>query len=51
MCNHSNTVKINDVRVCLKCGITITHDGKIIFDRKLPNYRSKKGGKRKNGKK
>ena len=42
MCNHSNTKKINNVRVCLKCGLTITDDGKVLFDRKLPNYKSKK---------
>ena len=47
MCNHGNTVKINDVRVCLKCGLTITNDGKVIFDRKLPNYKSKKRNKKK----
>lgn len=50
MCNHSNTVRINDVKVCLKCGMTITHDGNVIFDRKITNY-NKKRGKRKNGKK
>lgn len=41
MCNH-NWLKINDVDVCSKCGITKTYDGKILFDRKLPNYKPKK---------
>lgn len=41
MCSH-NWRKINDVSVCLRCGITRTNDGKIIFDRKLPNCRVKK---------
>lgn len=50
MCNHSNTVRINDVRVCLRCGMTLTLDGKVIFDRKIANYKSKKRKKRKGGK-
>lgn len=47
MCTHGNTVKINDVRVCLKCGLTLTPDNKVIFDRKLPNYKNKKRKRRK----
>ena len=31
MCSHKWR-EINDVRVCIKCGLTITFDGKIIFD-------------------
>lgn len=42
MCNHVNRVKINDVCVCLKCGLTVTTDGKVMFDKKLVNYKSKK---------
>lgn len=38
MCNHQ-WKKINDIKVCTRCGLTITYDGKIMFDRKLPNYR------------
>jgi hypothetical protein len=49
-CTHSNTKKINDLRVCLNCGLTLTNDGKVIFDRKLPNYKPKKRRKT-NGKK
>ena len=47
MCNHGNRKKINSVWVCLNCGLTITDDGRILFDRKLPNYRKrqKKGGR------
>lgn len=41
MCNHS-WQKINDVYVCTSCGLTITKDGKAIFDRKLPSYKPKK---------
>lgn len=47
MCNHI-WERINDVFVCQKCGLTRTYDGKILFDRKLPNMKLKKRkGKRK----
>lgn len=48
-CSHSQTKKINDLRVCLNCGLTLTNDGKVIFDRKLVNYKPKK--RKKGGKK
>lgn len=41
MCSH-NWLNINDVIFCTRCGITKTNDGKIIFDRKIANYKSKK---------
>lgn len=40
-CSHS-WKKVNDVQVCIRCGLTRISDGKIIFDRRLPNYKSKK---------
>lgn len=40
-CSHE-WQKVNDVRCCLRCGLTITYDGQILFDRKLPNYKRKK---------
>lgn len=44
MCKHVWRM-VNDVRVCLRCGLTISRfDGKPIFDRKLPDT-VKKGGK------
>jgi len=44
MCNHIWKT-VNDVRVCLRCGITMRRlDGKIMFDRKLPDV-VKKGQK------
>ena len=48
MCPHATWKKINDVYVCVRCGLTKTYDGRILFDRKLVNYKSKrrKGGKR-----
>lgn len=45
-CKHTNTRKVNDVRVCLDCGMTITNDGHIQFDRKIVNYKPKKRKKR-----
>lgn len=45
MCNHIWKT-INDVRVCLRCGMTVRRfDGGVIFDRKLPDN-AKKDGKR-----
>lgn len=37
MCNHT-WKHVNDVWVCLRCGLTRTCDGKIIFDKKIVNY-------------
>lgn len=36
MCGHE-WIKINDLSICKRCGITITEDKKILFDRKLSN--------------
>ena len=45
MCSHE-WHKINDVQVCMRCGLTRTYDGKILFDRKIVNYKPKKKKKR-----
>lgn len=45
MCPHV-WQKVNDVCVCVRCGLTKTHDGKILFDKKIVNYKSKKKKKR-----
>ena len=42
MCNHTNKKRIGDLWVCLNCGLTILPDGRVFFDRKLPNYKSKR---------
>ena len=49
-CTHSNTKKVNDLKICLSCGLTLTPDGKVVFDRKIVNYKPKKRRKA-NGKK
>ena len=36
MCGHQ-FMKINDVSVCKICRLTLSFDGKVIFDRKLSN--------------
>lgn len=41
MCNHL-WQKVNDVRVCMKCGLTTTYDGKLLFDKRIVNYKSKR---------
>ena len=38
MCNH-NFIKINDIKVCIKCGLTRLYNGKIFFDKKIKNFR------------
>ena len=45
MCRHE-WLRINDVRVCKRCGVTLTPDNKVLFDRKLVNPK-KKGKKKK----
>ena len=46
MCNHIWRI-VNDARVCLRCGITINRfNGKVIFDRRLPD-KLRKGGEKK----
>lgn len=42
MCSHSNTKKFNGVKVCLSCGLTLTPDNRVMFDKKIVNYKFKK---------
>ncbi len=44
MCKHE-MIKVNNVSVCLKCGLTRTPDGRILFDKKIVNYKRKGGNK------
>jgi hypothetical protein len=41
MCSHI-WKKFNEVFVCVRCGLTRVPDGRIIFDRKIANYKPKK---------
>lgn len=47
MCTHE-WIRVNDVIACVRCGMTRTSDGKIIFDKRLVNYRPKKRKVKKN---
>ena len=49
MCRH-NWREINDIRVCLRCGLTVIKNGSVLFDRNIMNYRPRKKGRKKNGK-
>lgn len=45
MCGHI-WKEVNDVRICLCCGMTVSMiDGAILFDRKLANIKDRKGRK------
>lgn len=44
MCSH-NLKKINDVKVCIRCGLTIPAGGRPFFDKKIvAYYQRQKGG-------
>ena len=47
MCNHIMK-KVNNLNVCIKCGLTLADNKKIVFDRRLTDYIKKKN--RRNGK-
>ena len=49
MCPHTAWKKVNDVYVCMRCGLTKTYDGRVLFDRKLPNCKLKKRKVKKKG--
>ena len=42
--------KVNDVHVCVRCGLTRIDDNQVLFDRKLPNYNRKRVKKNANKK-
>lgn len=46
-CKHT-AITVGTLRVCSKCGMTLLDNGKVFFDRKLPDYKPKrKKGKKK----
>lgn len=46
MCSHDFR-KINDIKVCVRCGLTMPQDGRPFFDKKIvAYYQRKKGGKK-----
>lgn len=48
MCNHEFKKMNDNVSVCVRCGLT-NCNGRILFDKKIVNYKPKRGAK--NGKK
>lgn len=44
MCSHK-LKKINDFSVCIKCGLTMTYDGKAFFDRDIVKTINRRSGK------
>lgn len=46
MCSHDFR-KINDVKVCIRCGLTFPQDGSPFFDKKIVEYYQSKKGKQK----
>lgn len=43
MCKH-DIKQVNNVRVCVKCGLTRTPDGRIMFDKKIVNFKYNRKG-------
>lgn len=41
MCRH-DMVRVNDVKICRKCGLTICPGGQVFFDKELIRKRRKK---------
>jgi hypothetical protein len=41
MCSHV-WKRIEDTQFCVRCGLTRLPNGQMFFDRKLPNYKSKR---------
>lgn len=44
MCSHK-WLKVNDLDVCTKCGVTRLFNGKILFDKALTRYIKKSEGR------
>lgn len=48
-CTHNRTIRYNDVKVCLQCGMTFIPGKSPFFDKTIVNYCSTKKGKKKHG--
>lgn len=49
MCNH-NMVKVNDLNVCVKCGLILADGKKVVFDRRLSDFVKNRSKKRRKSK-
>ena len=47
MCKHE-MIKINDIKICRKCGLTILPDGRFFYDKQILSKGGKNGLRVKN---
>ena len=45
-CTHTNTVKMGEAKVCVRCGYTVAPNRPPFFDKDIVNYDSKKERKK-----
>lgn len=43
ICNHEFII-FENTKACVKCGMTVLASGKIMFDKKIINYKPKQKG-------
>lgn len=43
MCSH-DFKHINDIKVCVRCGLTVPKDGRPFFDREIVAYYQRRKG-------
>lgn len=48
MCTH-NMKQVNDIKVCIRCGLTFPLDGRPFFDKKVVTYSKRRKGGKKHG--
>lgn len=48
MCRHTWR-QINEVKVCIRCGLTLAEGSRPFFDRKIVSYYQKKKGAKAHG--
>nr|DAD87176.1 MAG TPA: hypothetical protein [Siphoviridae sp. ctM4P7] len=41
MCRHE-MIKVNDIKVCKKCGLTVLKDGRLFFDKQFVRQMQRK---------
>ena len=43
ICNHE-FITFENTKACIKCGMTVLSNNKIMFDKKIVNYKPKQKG-------
>ena len=41
-CTHTNTVKVGEFKVCIRCGYTMIPGRKPFFDKEITNYKKER---------